>query len=1148
MVAATCLFAQLPHFQQHTLSIPQVEALELNCLAQSADGVLWIGTNRGLVRYNGSNPSFFATETPVTALISVQKELWVGYQNGQIGVFKNNQIQILQTKDSLPKSKITAFVTDLKGQIWVSTAGEGVYVFENQRLIPFTIKDGLSNSDIYTLVAVGNQIYTATDNGIQILKYQKGQKTIENRAGVPLSDVIVKTLAHNTESTLFGGFFNNSVQNLTTGQTRQVGGAVSCMALFSKQGLCVGTETNGLYFVDFQLDRTDLAPPSVGKHIQAMLRDDEGNIWFISDHTKLFSAKTRFLTYKTPLTDMQTLTATADNQLLIGTKKGAFQYDLKDGQITRILSEKTNIISAFRRSGRQFFGTYGTGLIEYTAGKTQVLGLENGLSNLNIFSINSRDDTLWLGTLGGVDCLLPQTDGTWTVQNLSKTKGQSAQFIYTIFEDQSHRIWLGTDGKGAAFFDGQKFHFFEKTAKTNQNIGSVIGIVESPKGKIWLANTEGGIFYGTIEQGFTLLPNLQNRPASSFSGLCTDSRGNLLFLAADGIEFMNPMTFNRSFFSHEIGISSFETSGLNPFALSNISDIWLATATDLVRLPPPFKHQRTQPTILLRGVKVHSQNIDFQSINTFKTNQNYFVFDIESIWLTHPQAVHFRYKLEGLESDWQPTREHLVSYPNLQHGTYTFRVQSSLSADFTGASEAVYRFTISSPIWQQWWFIGLAVALLTALVFVVVNFREKKLRQIEAQKREKIETQLQLIRSQINPHFLFNSFNTLVATIEDNPNAAVEYTQKLSDFYRNILHIREQDLISVGEELDFLNNYLFLLQKRHGKSLEVLVEIKDLDRKIVPLTLQILVENAVKHNIVSQKHPLSIEIRETPDACISVKNNRQIKRDKETGTGFGLSSLSNRYQLLAHRKVEVAENAADRLHRMVNKLLPEASVLAQLDSVESTLEFLDNQPTPDLLLLDIHLADGSCFDIFKHKNLKTPIIFTTAYSEYALPAFKTHAIDFLLKPIKEVELAAAFEKFRDFYFAQKPTQTLDNQSDTPPQYIERFLVKTGQSYRVVLLSDIAYIVSEEKIAFATRFDGKRFAVDFTMDKLESLLSPTEFYRLNRQFLVRLKAIDEMSAYSKSRIKVKLNPIYREEVIVSSEKSADFKRWLVGDFA
>jgi two-component system, LytTR family, response regulator LytT len=228
--------------------------------------------------------------------------------------------------------------------------------------------------------------------------------------------------------------------------------------------------------------------------------------------------------------------------------------------------------------------------------------------------------------------------------------------------------------------------------------------------------------------------------------------------------------------------------------------------------------------------------------------------------------------------------------------------------------------------------------------------------------------------------------------------------------------------------------------------------------------------------------------------------------------------------------------AAQRLESLVKQIEPSVVFLETLDSIESCLQFFNNSAEmPDLILLDIHLADGSCFEIFRYVDIQQPIIFTTAYDEYALKAFKTNALDYLLKPIKKEELTTAIEKFK--------RHQIPKANVPPPQYPERFLIKSGINYRVIEVKDIVYVMSEEKISYAVRADGKRYALDFTMDKLETMLDANAFFRVNRQFIVRINAISEMMAHSKARVKLKLNPPVKEEVVVSSEKAADFKKWL-----
>lgn len=251
--------------------------------------------------------------------------------------------------------------------------------------------------------------------------------------------------------------------------------------------------------------------------------------------------------------------------------------------------------------------------------------------------------------------------------------------------------------------------------------------------------------------------------------------------------------------------------------------------------------------------------------------------------------------------------------------------------------------------------------------------------------------------------------------------------------------------------------------------------------------------------------------------------------------------------------IEDENAAARRLEKLLKEVAPDISIIQQLDSVESSVLWLEQNPAPDLIFLDIHLADGSSFDIFEHVKITCPIIFITAYDEYALQAFKVNAVDYLLKPIKSSELSTALEKYRRvFQPPQQPDYAALLQSlkrGEEPAYLQRMLIRFGHSLKLVDVSDAAYFYTKDKITFLiTRSGGKRYPVDYPLDKLETMLDKKVFFRINRQFIVNVAAIREMHPYSKSRVKVDLDPSTDLETIVSTERSAEFKKWLVGENA
>lgn len=249
--------------------------------------------------------------------------------------------------------------------------------------------------------------------------------------------------------------------------------------------------------------------------------------------------------------------------------------------------------------------------------------------------------------------------------------------------------------------------------------------------------------------------------------------------------------------------------------------------------------------------------------------------------------------------------------------------------------------------------------------------------------------------------------------------------------------------------------------------------------------------------------------------------------------------------------IEDEPGAARRLERNITKALPQAKILATLESVVESVDWLTNQETPDLIFMDIHLTDGASFDIFDAVEVSAPIIFTTAYDEYALQAFKTNSIDYLLKPIRYEELETAIQKWRKLQEkGPSLSQNLDELRSLvqgeQQSYQQRILIRAHQKLLALEVSDIGYFYLESRIVFAQLKSGKKYPIDFNLDQLEERLDPGHFFRINRQFIVTFEAIQNMIPYSKSRLKLDLSPNCHLESIVATERASKFKRWLTGE--
>lgn len=248
--------------------------------------------------------------------------------------------------------------------------------------------------------------------------------------------------------------------------------------------------------------------------------------------------------------------------------------------------------------------------------------------------------------------------------------------------------------------------------------------------------------------------------------------------------------------------------------------------------------------------------------------------------------------------------------------------------------------------------------------------------------------------------------------------------------------------------------------------------------------------------------------------------------------------------------IEDEPHAQKELQRLLANSGREIRVLDCIDSVEEAIEWINSNPEPDLMFFDIQLSDGLSFEIFKQIEVKAPIIFTTAFDEYAIQAFKVNSIDYLLKPVKQEELNSALDKFQtlkqsahsqDSVFQMEQIKQLLEL--TKPRYKNRFLTRLGDQIKHVNTHDIAYFKAQDNEVLLVTKDNKRYFVNHSLDQLIEFLDPDHFYRINRSYYVHLEAIKKISKYFNSRLKLELEPNTEDEVLISRVKVSDFFNWI-----
>lgn len=417
---------------------------------------------------------------------------------------------------------------------------------------------------------------------------------------------------------------------------------------------------------------------------------------------------------------------------------------------------------------------------------------------------------------------------------------------------------------------------------------------------------------------------------------------------------------------------------------------------------------------------------------------------------------------------------------------------------------------------------------------------------------------------------MFNNFSILSELIVENRTLAERFLENLSSVYRYVIQNLKRDTVPVSEELDFLRSYLYLIGMRYENAISVDVDeqLERTDGRIPPVCLQLLVENAIKHNRLSVHQPLHIHVFREGNHIV-VKNDLCPVSSDLSSTGIGQRNIIERYFLLCEEKpvikksehsyivklpiyptimhiliIEDEKRNFNRLKRLLEEIDGTFRIDGPLASIVEAVEWLQAHPAPELIFADIRLSDGLSFDVLRRTAVPSPVIFTTAYDEYAIQAFKYNSFDYLLKPVKADELAAAMEKVRRASSPQtngeEVRQLLEYMRQSNYRYRERFLLPYRDGYISVQVKDISHIALDERNTLLCLNNGTSETVPYSLDELESQLNPDVFFRANRQYLIHIDSILSINNWFNSRLKIRLKKYPDVEIIVSRERAAELK--------
>jgi len=916
-----------PSFKSYTVPSENTVSL-VNCLYQLRNGYIIVGATTGLYKFDGKNFHKFqkdkAVPNNITAICETKDgKTWLGFADGKLGWLENNQIKLQQPEEGYPGKAIKKMVQDAAGIIWIATAGEGLYYYTNKHFYNINTDDGLSDNYVYDIASWKGSIVAGTDRGINFCQLINGKKQISSITSSTgkIPDNIVRCVGSNGSSLVLGmqdGGIGNYNSKDFIGLPNWKFGTANAI-LQDKNISWVATESGGLIKIDNAFK--NVSQQLTGK-ASCILQDTEGNIWVGSNDRIIRTNGSRLEMLTTipsvELSNLHTFLIDKDKHIWYNVKAGLKHLSRNASGVweekvfTLPVSINSQITALYEDNFENIWiGTMGNGvfLLNGQTGAFRKVKEQNILENSSVLSIHGKDNIVWIASLeGAVKATLVEKNRniTETIQldPFTGIKGIGTNYIYSIFVDSKNRTWFATDGKGIAVYDnGQITNYTQKNGLQSEVIYQV---TEDQKGNLWFTSFNAGLirFDGKSFMHFGIAEGLTDLNITS---LATDQKGNLYLGHKTGIDILNTNNNTFSYLDEQQGISNLNTD-LNTMISDVDGAVYFISGNTINKFNPTLDHPPL--SIIIDQVQLFLNDVEVPQAHVFSSNEDNISFYYTGLSYSQTDKIQYQYKLDGFAQDWITTNDRRKDFPKLSPGTYTFKVRASLNKNFANAPEATFTFTIQKPIWMRWWFIAFSLLVITGILYWFIKDREKRLQKWNRLEKEKIQSQFETLRNQVNPHFLFNSFNTLVSEIEEDPKRAVQYVEHMADFFRSIVTYREKEVILLKEEVAIIKDYLFIQEKRYGCAFKVNINLTEQEQQqyfLAPLTLQLLAENAIKHNSILKEKPLVLDVFVEAHQLI-VRNNLNPKIYPEKSSGLGLQNIQKRYELLTRKNVVISND------------------------------------------------------------------------------------------------------------------------------------------------------------------------------------------------------------------------------------------------
>jgi ligand-binding sensor domain-containing protein len=801
----------------------------VKCITEDSKGNMWIGTETmGLFSFDGSEFTNYSgynglLDNNVYCIFEDNRGIiWAGTSKGAFKI-KKDHITLYTEESGLASDIVRSINQDDSGNIWFGTQDKGISVLNGNRFFEYTVEDGLSSNTVYHLYKdKSGTIWAGTSKGIS--RFSKNEfKTYDETNGIPANVVLCS--------------FQDSFQNMWFGSS---GGGAS--------------KFDGERFVHFRKNEF------TGNRVFAITQVPGGNMLFgtsaggiTSYDGKNFSLikGTENFTHS----KVRAFYYTRDSSLWIGTlNDGAFLFD-KNGfsKFSIDMGLCSNNITCFIEDtyGRVWVGSsdYGISII-YQGEIIRTIQKNDGLSSNTVYSFSiDNDDNIWVATENGGISIIEnpkQLQNSLNISVLNSEKGIGDNTIRSIIKDIEGTIYLGTSSNGITIYDGEDFHHINKDDGLFSN--NIYLLIFDDENNLW-AGSENGLDKITLGKDFTVSKVKHYGYEDGFTGVelyknasYKDSLGRLWFGTVKGITMYDPEKEYRESIQSRTYIT-----GLKLFY-------------------DPIENTEFADSL--------SENYPLPDNLVLAFNKNSLTFSYIGIYHRNPKSVKYKVKLEGYEKDWSPViNQTEMTYSNLDPGKYTFLVKSSNEEGQWNENPATYSFTIQSPFWKLLWFQILFLTLLLVFIWAVVSRRIKQIRSKNKTIQERLELERNIIeleqkasRLQMNPHFIFNSLNSIQGFIAANDSfQAKKYLAKFARLMRLTLENSREEFIPLENELFVLENYLELEKLALNNSFDYTIsysdEINPEEIEIPPMLLQPFVENAILHGIKPLRRKGYIEVQ-----------------------------------------------------------------------------------------------------------------------------------------------------------------------------------------------------------------------------------------------------------------------------------------------